>query len=266
MRLYSGGETVSENQASEQRRFTIEEMSWETGVSTRNIRAFQSRGLLPSPEMLNRTGYYNNGHLARIRLITSLQERGYSLAGVGDLLKAWEKGRSLGDVLGFEGALTAGRKKEDRKHFTRTELEEMLSGPALTEEDIELARELRLFWPEGDGFHVPRPDLMMIGRGAVDAGLPRHAGFRELASILADTRKIAERFVTLYLDYFWHPFEERDTPADELPEMAKVLEELRRSALQLVYEATDISLEKAIEDKVAELFSEQAEAETETRA
>jgi len=257
---------VSESQAEEQRQFTIEELSWETGVSTRNIRAFQSRGLLPPPSMINRTGYYDSGHLARIRLITSLQERGYSLAGVGDLLKAWEKGRSLGDVLGFEGALTAGRKKEERKHFSRAELESILSDQPLTDEDIRLAEELRLFWPERDGFHVPRPGLMMIGREAADAGLPRHVGFRELANILADARQIADRFVALYLDNIWQPFDERGTPANELPEMARTLEKLRQVALQLVYEATDTSLEKAIEDKVAELFSEQAEAETKTRA
>ncbi len=37
---------------------TIDELARETGMTVRNIRAHQSRGLLPPPEVRARTGYY----------------------------------------------------------------------------------------------------------------------------------------------------------------------------------------------------------------
>ncbi len=36
---------------------TIDELARETGMTVRNIRAHQSRGLLPPPEVRARTGY-----------------------------------------------------------------------------------------------------------------------------------------------------------------------------------------------------------------
>ena len=78
---------------------TIDELAREAGVTTRNIRAYQTRGLLPSPRMEGRVGYYDDGHLARLRYIASLQERGFSLAAIQCLLEAWDQGAGLRDVL-----------------------------------------------------------------------------------------------------------------------------------------------------------------------
>ena len=86
---------------------TIDELAREAGVTSRNIRAYQTRGLLPSPRMEGRVGYYDDNHLARLRYIASLQERGFSLAAIQCLLEAWDQGRGLNEVLGFEEALNA---------------------------------------------------------------------------------------------------------------------------------------------------------------
>src|SRR3978361_155636 len=48
---------------------TIDELAQRTGMTVRNIRAHQSRGLLPPPEVRGRTGYYGQAHLARVELI-----------------------------------------------------------------------------------------------------------------------------------------------------------------------------------------------------
>src|SRR5690349_20867350 len=90
---------------------TIEELSFRSGVTTRNIRAYQSRGLIPPPETRagDRVGYYNLNHVARLRLISRLQERRFSLAGIADLLIAWESGQGLHQVLGMETAVEETR-------------------------------------------------------------------------------------------------------------------------------------------------------------
>mgnify|MGYP002684132866 CR=1 FL=1 len=47
---------------------TIDELARASGMTVRNIRAHQSRGLLPAPEVRARTGYYGPEHVARLQL------------------------------------------------------------------------------------------------------------------------------------------------------------------------------------------------------
>ena len=56
---------------------TIEELSFRSGVTTRNIRAYQSRGLLAQPVSHpgSRASFYTAAHLARLRLVDRLQAR-----------------------------------------------------------------------------------------------------------------------------------------------------------------------------------------------
>ena len=74
---------------------TIEELASKAGTATTTVRMYQSKGLLPPPERRGRIGYYGQGHLARLRLIAQLQERGFSLASIKQLTDAWESGRGL---------------------------------------------------------------------------------------------------------------------------------------------------------------------------
>jgi DNA-binding transcriptional MerR regulator len=89
-------------------RWTVDELARRSRLTTRTIRAHQSAGLLPRPRLDGRTGYYGPEHLRRLGVITRLQQRGYSLAAVADLLRAWDDGRGLGDVLGLEPAPVGG--------------------------------------------------------------------------------------------------------------------------------------------------------------
>ena len=52
---------------------TIDELARQIGMTVRNVRAHQSRGLLPPPELRGRTGYYGPEHVARLKLIQELQ-------------------------------------------------------------------------------------------------------------------------------------------------------------------------------------------------
>ncbi len=65
---------------------TIEELAAASRQTVRNIRAYQSRGILPSPRMQGRKGFYGPDHLQRLNQVAALQRRGYSLAAIQDLL------------------------------------------------------------------------------------------------------------------------------------------------------------------------------------
>src|SRR6266849_3788885 len=122
--------------------WTIDELARKAGTTTRNIRSYQTKGILPPPRMVGRVGYYSEGHLARLKYTASLQERGFSLAAIGCLLTAWEEGRSLQDVLGFEEALTAPWSDEVPEPFTRERLEELF--PEILQDESLVRRVLDL--------------------------------------------------------------------------------------------------------------------------
>jgi DNA-binding transcriptional MerR regulator len=82
---------------------TVDQLARLTGTTTRNIRSFQTLGLLPRPVLQGRTGLYGPDHLERLRAILRLQHAGFSLAAVGALFAAWEQGLTLEQVLGMPG-------------------------------------------------------------------------------------------------------------------------------------------------------------------
>jgi len=67
-------------------KMTIEELAAASQLTVRNIRAYQSRGILPSPRMQGRKGFYGPDHLQRLKHVAALQQRGYSLAAIQDIL------------------------------------------------------------------------------------------------------------------------------------------------------------------------------------
>ncbi len=75
------------------KQLTIDELAQESGVSSRNIRYYQTRGLLPPPELSGRLGYYDRRHLERLALIQELQSEGLNLQAIGWLLERRRDGR-----------------------------------------------------------------------------------------------------------------------------------------------------------------------------
>src|SRR3712207_1983410 len=71
-------------------RLTIEQLAQRTGMTVRNIRNHQSRGLLPPPDVVARTGYYGPGHVERLHLIREMQAEGFNLNAIKRLLAGGE--------------------------------------------------------------------------------------------------------------------------------------------------------------------------------
>jgi DNA-binding transcriptional MerR regulator len=80
---------------------TVDELARRVDLPVRTIREYQTMGLLPPPRKRGRVGIYGASHLTWLQLIARLQHRGYSLAGIRDLLGAWRDGSELGEVLGL---------------------------------------------------------------------------------------------------------------------------------------------------------------------
>ena len=122
-----------EEQATE---LTIDELARESGMTARNIRAHQSRGLLPPPVVRSRTGYYGPEHVARIRLIQDMQAQGFNLKSIERLLELGAGGGSQ-EALEFERALLQPFGTEEAEVIAEDELAETFGAPIDREADRE---------------------------------------------------------------------------------------------------------------------------------
>ena len=101
---------------------TIDELAAQVGMTVRNVRAHQSRGLLPPPEIQGRTGYYGPEHVARLELVKDLQAEGFNLEAIKRIVER-TPGSSSAAVLDFTRALAEPFTDEppeivDAEHFT----------------------------------------------------------------------------------------------------------------------------------------------------
>jgi DNA-binding transcriptional MerR regulator len=71
---------------------TVEELATRTGVSVRNIRAYQTAGLMPSPRLQGRLGLYDQEHLGKLELIRDLRQQGFRLDAIKNMLEKTPEG------------------------------------------------------------------------------------------------------------------------------------------------------------------------------
>ena len=66
--------------------YRIDDLARLAGTTTRNIRVYRDRGLLHPPLRVGRIALFNDTHLTRLRLITSLLDRGYNISCTCEML------------------------------------------------------------------------------------------------------------------------------------------------------------------------------------
>ena len=174
--------------------YRIDDLAREAGSSVRNVRAYQDRGLLPPPRREGRVGVYDDAHLARLRLIGRLLERGYTIANIHELLGAWAHGRDLHEVLGLEEAVTGPWSDEAAGSITRQQLIDLY--PDGDDDTIARAVALGYLVPESDDrFRVSSPRLLRAGAELSAAGVSLRAVLDLGEMLRGDVDRIAAQFV-----------------------------------------------------------------------
>jgi DNA-binding transcriptional MerR regulator len=163
--------------------YRLDDVARLVGTTSRNVRLYQERGLLPPPRLVGRVGWYDDSHVARLRLITRLLDRGFSLGNIAELLATWESGRDLSSVLGIEQVLTVPWNDEDPAPVTLARLRDAFGGDFGREEADRLVA-VGLLQRHGARYQVPSPALLGVAGELVAAGLPLPA-VMELAETLA---------------------------------------------------------------------------------
>jgi DNA-binding transcriptional MerR regulator len=179
-------------------RLTIDQLAQRTGMTVRNIRAHQSRGLLPPPEVEARTGYYDSEHVARIKLIQEMQAEGFNLKAIERLIEG--SSGAVEEALGFKRAALTPFGDEQPEYITQAELEERFGGP-FEDKVARKAVKLGLIRPlDEDRWEVPSPTLFAAGEELVRQGVPIDHVLAVAERVLRHSAAVADAFVRVFVD------------------------------------------------------------------
>lgn len=165
---------------------TIDELAAKVGMTVRNIRAHQSRGLVPPPRLVGRTGFYGPEHVRRLDRIRQLQDEGLNLAAVARLI---DDDRLV--------EVAAGPFTEDAPvRFAPAEVAERL-GVAPDDPAVLRAVGLGLIALDGGEVVVELPRLLGVASELADQGVPLDAMLDVVEEVRAAAAQVARAFMAL---------------------------------------------------------------------
>lgn len=232
--------------------YRIDELARAAGSTVRNVRAYQDRGLLPPPRRAGRVGWYSAAHLARLRLIGALLERGYTLSNIAELVAAYERGQDVGALLGLEAVLGSWADRPTQA-VTTSELLEMFGPTAV--EHLDEAVDVGMLLPAGDDrYLVLNPPAVEVGALLAGAGVPLPAVLAAARRLRTTIGDVASEFAGLVEDHVFEPLGE-PLPPHEIGRLARLVEALRPLAVQVVVG----ELGRAMEQEIGRRFGEHLE-------
>ncbi|ARF56456.1 MerR family transcriptional regulator [Streptomyces gilvosporeus] len=216
--------------------YRIEELAHLSGATVRTIRAYQDRGLLPRPERRGRANVYGDVHLARLRQIADLLDRGYTLASIKELLEAWNAGLDLGGVLGLVAEIDGPWTDEKASRISRADLDTAFGG---TSDDASVAEAVELGVLEripghDDEYLVPSPRELAVAAELHSAGVPLPAISGHLREVRGQVEHIAARFVDFTTEHLFRPYLDHPPTDTEAAEAAALVRRLRPLAQQTI--------------------------------
>ncbi|MFE9766748.1 MerR family transcriptional regulator [Streptomyces sp. NPDC005808] len=215
----------------------MEDLAHRSGATVRTIRAYQDRGLLPRPERRGRANVYGDAHLARLRQIADLLDRGFTLASIKELLEAWDAGRGLGGVLGLVAEVDGPWTDEEAVRISRADLDERFGGSP-DDAAVADAIELGVLEPvpgDDDLFMVPSPQELAVAVELYAAGVPLSAISLHLRELRGQVEHIASRFLEFTTEHVFARYLGEHPPTDaEAAEAASLVRRLRPLARQTV--------------------------------
>lgn len=243
-------------------RFRFDDLARRADVPTTTVRLYRTRGLLPPPHLEGRTGWYDDSHVRRLRLIARLQQQGHSLAGIADLIAQWEQGRDLDAVIGVEAGLDALLGDPYAVTLSAEELAGRFPPRALTPDAMRRAVELGLVEVADDGtVHVADRRFVETGSSLAHLGVPVATVLEDWEALVARTDEIAALFVRRFEEHVAPADWSTDLDSDATRDLATVLARLHQAAHQVVAAALDASLARAGRARLGQLLEAAAEVE-----
>lgn len=221
---------------------TVEQLAAEAGLPTSTIRMYQTRGLLHPPRREGRTARYDSSHVERLGLVNRLQQRGFSLPAIAELIAARDLGARVGDVLG----LTGQGGPDDWVPVGVRELRALVSVRDLRPQLFRRASRMGLIrWERGKPF---------VRRWALDSGTAMTELTMAPTEILdaferlrSQTDQIAADFVDVFERLLWPQLASQAGSDDQLDWVRALLVELTETAQGVVAGALRESIRDSAE-------------------
>ena len=213
------------------REYRTEELAGAAGITVRTLRFYRERKLLPPPRRDGRIAWYGERHLARLRTIAALLERGHTLGGIAELFAAFESGRDVGELLGLESAIAVPWSEETQVRLSPEALADRFRGEATPEN---LAASMDLGYITGDGdtvVHVSRR-LLDASSALVEQGVPLSVVLAAAREVRSHADQLAELFTRIISKHVLANVLERAEPGrglgpDDVARIAETIEQLR---------------------------------------
>ena len=227
---------------------TIDELAQLTSTTVRNIRAYQSRGILPAPTIRARTGYYGPEHVARLRMVQAMQAEGFRLDAIQRLLD--RPGGAGEQIFSFGRMLLSSFGDETPEFATSAQLEERFGTP-LDLRLIRKAEKLGLVRSLGeDRWEIRNPTLMAAGEELAQMGIPLTHALAVAEQIERHTRAIAEAYVRLFLSDIVGGSNLGERPPEDWERLSGALERLRPMAVEAVRAGFEQAMGEVVERQV----------------
>jgi DNA-binding transcriptional MerR regulator len=237
--------------------YRIDDLARLAGSTTRNVRVYRDRGLLPPPLRVGRIALYNDTHLTRLRLITSMLNRGYNIAHVREMLSAWEEGKNLGDVLGLESAIVGTWTTEKSQTMPLAEAQRLINDANAFERLVGL----QVIHVDGPQATVTRPKLIEAFNEIRGYGVSMDKLIDLHERIVPLVDQISEMLVRAGAEHVADRIKPREAlPADtEIAELITMLVRFRSQAVASVTATLASSIESTIESMVSSILAEYLE-------
>jgi DNA-binding transcriptional MerR regulator len=208
---------------------TIEALAERTGMTVRNIRAHQTRGLLPPPVVRGRTGYYDEDHVARIELTREMQAEGLNLEAIRRMLEGVDG--AAPEIADLTRTLRMPFEVEAPEIVEITELaslwrKEVEEGRGL--EMLERGEKLGVIRSLPDGkVEVISPRMMAAAAALAEVGMSSDAVLATAEKLRRRADDIAQLFTQLFLEQVWEPFDQAGRPEGDWPKVRQALDRTR---------------------------------------
>ncbi|OBH89452.1 MerR family transcriptional regulator [Mycobacterium scrofulaceum] len=238
--------------------YRIEDLARLAGTTIRNIRVYRDRGLLPPPLRVGRIALFNDTHLTRLRLITSMLDRGYNIAHVREMLSAWEEGKNLGDVLGLETAIVGSWTTEKPETMPLLDAQRLVDDP----EAFDRLVALQVIRVDGPRATVTRPKLIEAFNEIRGYGVELEKLVDLHEQIVPEIDKISDMLVRAGAEHVLDRIRPGEPlPADaEIAELITMLVRFRTQAVATVTATLASSIESNIESLVSRILADYLES------
>ena len=213
---------------------TVDQLAERVGMTVRNVRAYAARGLLPSPRLVGRTGFYGTQHVARLTLVRQLLAQGYTLAAVQKAVESEPQTSSAGSIALHQALMAPWLPDETQE----TDLDALAarSGAPDSEGVAEVVEALAAM---GVVERIDDQRLRVLNAGLLDAGvrgvrlgLPAGALVQAQRQVVELVEQAAQIYVDMFRSTVWEPFQDAGLPPEGWPGIQAVVEGLEPVASQ----------------------------------